>query len=147
MGIEKIYLEGAGVKVTSARFVNYGTTYPIRGITSISTSTNERKPFFGIMTIGLTGLIGLSLFSVGIARIFPQFSAIISVSGLILFGVACFMAWGRESTYLYLVIFRTAGGDGDSFFTTDKAFRDAVFEALNNAVSHRVSCCQFSTTP
>ncbi len=126
--MEKIFFEQGSIKVTNSRFINGTTTYPISGITSIVASAKEPSYSSAVWVafVGVLFLIG------GIVPPVAWGSIVFAVVLLVLaFGIA------RTKKVQYLIVFGTAGGDKDGLVTEDKAARDTVLQALNDAVAHR----------
>jgi len=126
--MEKIFFETGALKVTSTRFINGSTTYPINGVTSISSGEKEQS----YANAGWAGFIGILFFIGGVVTPFSLGSTIF---GILLLGAAFLIVKSIKPEYV--ITFGTAGGDKDGLVTKDKVFRDAVLKALNDAVSHR----------
>lgn len=116
---EKVFLDEKGVKVTNARFVTFGRTQALSGITSVSTL--EKKP----------------------SRLFPIILIIVGallIAGSPLFGIIL-MALGILWLYLqkktYIVQLESASGVSDALESKDSDFIFRVVDALNAAIVAR----------
>ena len=126
--MEKVFFEHGSVKLTNTRFINGTTTYPITGITSVV--SGEKEPSYSnAVWMGVFGAFSL------IGGLVPPTSW-----GWLVFGVILLiLSYGifKTKKIQYAIIFGTAGGDKDGLLTEDRAYRESVLKALNDAISYR----------
>ena len=119
---EHVFLKEKGVTVTNARFITYGKTQVLAGITSVDCLVRTPSRFWPIILI----LIGLVLiFAVG-SGLFM---------GLISAGLGIF--WLAMQKSVYIVQLESASGKVDALESKDKEFIFRVVDALNNAIVAR----------
>jgi len=117
---ETVFYDDRGVTVTNARFIVYGRTYAMSGVTSVSTHAVDpsRK---GPLILGLVGLV-------------------CSLAGKWLVGiplVALAIFWWTRQKPTLTILLSTAAGEVQAVSSQDAGFIFAVEEALNNAIIHR----------
>ncbi|MBK7212103.1 MAG: QacE [Bacteroidales bacterium] len=118
MAEEKVFLDEKGVKVTSARFITFGKTHSMSGVTAVSSyiiKPNRKQPI-------ILAVIGL------IITIF-HWSGLILVAGAVAF-------WIMQKNK-YTVSLSSASGSEDALTDLDKDFILRVVDALNDAIVHR----------
>lgn len=116
---EQVFFDERGVKVTNARFITFGKTQTLAGITSVSSFIEKPKRTLPIVL----GIIGLICFS---------FSYILAII-LIIAAVAIWVIQKPE----YIVRLESASGSVDALKDKDSGFIDKVINALNDAIVHR----------
>ena len=119
MAEEKVFFESGDVKVTSSRFITYGKTQALAGITAVSShyqSPNRMGPI-------ILGIVGLVCFA------FSWLVAIILIALAVLW-------WVMQKT-VYFVRLESASGAADALSSNDKDFIFQVVDALNDAIVHR----------
>lgn len=120
---EKIFFNQGDVSVSNARFIVYGQTYAMNGVTSVKQGVENPSRLGPIVValIGLGFLVGGSFKTVVIA--------FIAIGLAILF-------WRSQSPD-YSVVLNTASGEKQALVSKDKKFIDGVIEALNQSIIHR----------
>ncbi len=119
MAEEKVFFENRGVKVTNSRFITFGKTHSLSGITAVSSqyiSPSRKWPI-------ILGVIGLALFA------WKWFLA------LIIIALAVF--WWISQKTIYQVVLSSASGESDALSDKDQGFILNVVDALNEAIVHR----------
>ncbi len=119
MSEEKVFFENADVKVTSARFVTFGKTQALSGITAVSSHYISPKRTLPIVL----GVVGLICFS---------FSWVLAVLLIVL----AVVWWVLQKTD-YFVRLESASGITDAFTSKDQELINKIVEALNDAIIHR----------
>jgi len=117
---ETVFYDDKGVTVTNSRFIVYGRTYAMSGVTSVGTHAigPSRK---GPIILGIVGLVA-SLGGKWIA-------------GIPLVALSIFW-WTRQKPTLTILL-SSASGEVEAVRSQDAGFIFGVEEALNNAIIHR----------
>ena len=116
---EKVFFESGDVKVTSARFITYGKTQALSGITSVSSHYVKPNRMWPII-LGVVGAICLA------------FNWIVAI----LF-IALAAYWWISQKTIYFVRLESASGTADALSSKDRDFIFKVVDALNDAIIHR----------
>ncbi|MDU1891004.1 MAG: DUF6232 family protein [Dysgonomonas sp.] len=119
MAEEKVFFDAGDVKVTSSRFMTFGKTQALAGITAVSThyvSPSRLGPI-------ILGVVGLLCFA------FSWVVGLILVVGAVL--------WWISQKTVYIVRLESASGVTDALSSKDKDFVFQVSDALNEAIVHR----------
>jgi len=119
MAEETVFFEEGDVKVTNARFLTYGKTHSMNGITSVSKfrfPPNRKGPI-------ILAIVGL------LAFIFKWYIAVIILA-------LAAVWWFTQKTY-YSVQLSSASGDADALRSANEEYIDRVVTALNDAIVHR----------
>jgi len=119
MAEEKVFFEDGNVKVTNARFMTYGKTHSMSGVTSVTSiviNPDRKGPL-------IVAVIGLLCF------IFKWYLAVIVLAAAV--------AWWVMQKKKYAVLLNSASGDQEALSSTDSSFIDKVVTALNDAIVHR----------
>jgi hypothetical protein len=119
MAEEKIFLDEKGVKVTSARFITFGKTHSMSGVTAVSSfviNPNRKGPI-------ILAVVGLLAFFIG------------WIYAIIIIGLAA--AWWFTQKKKYVVSLSSASGSEDALTNLDQNFIFRVVDALNEAIVHR----------
>jgi hypothetical protein len=119
MSDEKVFFEDRDVTVTSSRFLTFGKTQALSGITSVSSyvqKPNRKLPI-------ILAIVGLICF---------YFSWIIAV--LVIAAAAVWMYF--QKTY-YTIQLESASGTTDALTDTDNDFIFKVVDAINEAIVYR----------
>ncbi len=119
MSEEKVFFEDRDVTVTSSRFITFGKTQALSGITAVSSYVQKPNRIPPIVVAG----VGLICFY------FSWFLALILIA-------AAAVWWFLQKTY-YIVQLESASGTNDALSDTDKTFIFSVVDALNEAIVHR----------
>jgi len=119
MAEEKVFFEAGDVKVTSSRFITFGKTQALSGITSVSTHYISPSRV-GPIVLAVVGLICFA---------FSWIVAIILVAAAVL--------WWISQKTIYFVRLESAAGTTDALSSKDKDFIFQVADALNDAIVHR----------
>lgn len=116
---EQIFLEERNVKVTNARFITFGKTQALGGITSVSTLVRNPKrlgPIIiiiaGMLTIAMSTAIGIIVIALGIL-------------------------WLISQKKVYIIQLESASGAANALESKDKGFVFRVSDALNDAIVSR----------
>lgn len=120
---EQNYFDQGSVRVTSARFVVNGTTYPINSIASVRASESKPIPLTAIILI----MIGFGILLGGQASLL-FFGALAIGLGIL---------WIVKKAKVYSVVLRTSSGESQVLESKDKAHVLSVVEALNTAIVAR----------
>ena len=120
---EKVFLEEAGIKVTSARFITPEKTFALSGVTSIGQGRIDPS-YKGPLIAGAIGLLVL-LAADGAAKII----------GLAVLALAVWMFTQLKPTHTILV--NTASSEATAWSSKDGATVGRVVAALNDAIIHR----------
>jgi hypothetical protein len=116
---EHTLLAEQGIIVSTARFVVGTTTYPLAGITAVSTSAIKPKYLLPLILI----LFGLPLLPAKAPLGLP----------LLLAGIAIIVLSKKR----FVVRMATAGGQVDALASKDRAYIERVVSALNTAIIQR----------
>ena len=116
---EKVFFEEGDVKVTSSRFLTYGKTQTLSGITSVSSF--EQKPSRKYPII--LGIVGLICFT------FSWLVAVILVALAVLW-------WISQKTD-YIVRLESSSGTTDALTSKNQDFIFKVGDAMNEAIVYR----------
>lgn len=119
MAEEKVFLDSGGVKVTSSRFITFGKTQALAGITAVS-SHYESPKRTGPIVLAIIGLICFA---------FKWWLAIILIALAVL--------WWMSQKTIYFIRLESASGASDALSSKDKDFIFQVVDALNDAIVHR----------
>lgn len=119
MAAETVFLEESGVKVTNARFVVFGKTHALSGITSVSSYkiSPSRK---GPIVLILLGILSAAM-----------------IKGYAIIFIALGIVWWIMQKNTYKVHMESASGSFDALDSKDEDFIDRVVNALNDAIIHR----------
>jgi hypothetical protein len=119
MAEETVFFEEGNVKVTNARFLTFGKTHSMNGITSVTKYqiTPSRK---GPIIVAVIGLL---------AFIFKWYIAVIILAAAV--------AWFISQKKKYSVQLSSASGDNEALTSTNEEYIDKVVAALNDAIVHR----------
>jgi ABC-type uncharacterized transport system permease subunit len=120
MSEEKVFFENGDVKVTSARFVTFGKTQALSGITAVSSHYVSPKR---------TGPIVLAV--VGLLCLFAEQY----ILALVLIALA--VVWWIMQKTVYFVRLESASGTSDAFSSKDQDLIFKIVDALNEAIIHR----------
>lgn len=118
MAEEKVFLDERGVKVTNARFLTFGKTHSMAGVTAVSSfiiKPNRKQP--------------LILAAIGIIVAIFHWSGFIVIGGAVAF-------WFLQKPK-YTVSLSSASGNDDALTDPDKDFIFRVVDALNEAIVYR----------
>lgn len=119
MSEEKVFFEDGDVKVTSSRFLTFGKTQTLSGITSVSSYVQNPDRKWPI----ILAVVGALCF---------YFSWVIAV---IL--IAAAVAWLYFQKTYYTVQLESSSGVTDALTDTNKEYIFKVIDALNEAIVHR----------
>lgn len=119
---EHVFLQEKGVTVTNTRFITYGKTQVLSGITSVDCLVRTPNRFWPIILIIL-----------GLVLIFAVGNGIFM--GLISAGLGVF--WLVMQKSVYIVQLESASGKANALESKDKNFIFRVVDALNNAIVAR----------
>jgi len=119
MSDEKVFFEDRDVTVTASRFLTYGKTQALSGITAVSSFVQKpnREPPIILAVVGL------------ICFYFSWFIAVLIIAAAVAW-------WFFQKTY-YIVQLESASGTSDALTDTDQDFILKVVDALNEAIVHR----------
>lgn len=120
---EKVYFEQGGVRVTNARFVVRGATYPIQSIASVRATESKPIPLTAIILV----LVGLGFCLGGDATWFMA-GPVAIVLGVV---------WIVKKSKVYAVELQTSSGASQVLESKDKAQVLAIVEALNQSIIDR----------
>lgn len=116
---EKIFLEEGGVKVTNTRFITFGKTQALGGITSVSTLVRNPKRM-GPIVVAIIGM------------------ALVAMSPLIGFAIiALGVVWFILQKKVYIIHLESASGASDALESKDQDYIFRVADALNAAIIAR----------
>ena len=119
MSEEKVFYDNRGIKVTNSRFLTYGTTTSMSGITSVTKYIHKPSRKGPIILF----VVGLILFAwqwyIGAA------------------GVALAVIWWMSQKPEFSIRLATASGESEALVDKDEKFIDDVVTALNDAIVHR----------
>lgn len=116
---ERIFLDEGGVKVTNARFVTFGKTQALSGITSVSTLVRKPSRFWPIVLI--------------IAGMFTVTAS--PVLGFLM--IALGILWLVMQKNVYIVQLESASGVSNALESKNEEFIFRVVDALNDAIIAR----------
>lgn len=116
---EQIFWDESGVKVTNARFITYGKTQALAGITSVSTLVKNPNRLWPIILIILGGIFA--------------FNGEIALGILALIGIV----WLIFQKSTYYVRLENASGTSNALESKDNDFIFRVVDALNDAIVAR----------
>jgi len=118
MAEEKVFFDEQGVKVTNARFVTFGKTHSMSGVTAVSAYVinPNRKPPIILAVVGI------------IIVIFHWMGA------LLIAGAA---AWWFLQKKNYSVVLSSASGNEDALTDKNEDFIQRAVTALNDAIVYR----------
>jgi hypothetical protein len=119
MAEEKIFLDERGVKVTNARFITFGKTHSMSGVTAVSSyiiNPNRKGPI-------IVAILGLLAFFIG------------WLYAIIIIGLA--VAWWFMQKHKYTVVLSSASGNEDALTDLDQNFIFRVVDALNESIVYR----------
>lgn len=119
MAEEKVFFESGDVKVTSSRFITFGKTQALGGITAVSSHYISPKRM-GPIIVGIVGLICFA---------FSWIVAVIVIAAAVL--------WWISQKTIYFVRLESASGATDALSSKDREFIMQVVDALNDAIVHR----------
>jgi hypothetical protein len=118
MAEEKVFFDEQGVKVTNARFVTFGKTHSMSGVTAVSSyinKPNRKQPII--------------LAVVGIIIVIFHWSGAIFIAGAI--------AWWFIQKNTYSVVLSSASGNEDALTDKNEDFIQRAVTALNDAIVFR----------
>ena len=119
MAEEKVFFEQGDIKVTNSRFMTYGTTHSMSGVTSV-TQLIFKPNRIGPIIVAAVGLL---------CFIFSWWIAIIVLAAAVVW-------WFMQKTR-YAVQMSSASGDQEALSSTDGELINKVVAALNDAIVHR----------
>lgn len=125
---ETIYYQDTSVTVSNKRAILGGNTYPVRNITSVSMGNVAPGGTALIMILIIAGLI-LAFVGFGLAQ-FGSYLILGVGIALIVAGLAI-MVINRPS---YAVRIGSASGETNALVSKEKAYIQAVVDALNRAI-------------
>lgn len=111
-----VFLDEGGVKVTKTRFITFGKTQALGGITSVSTLVRNPKRLGPIILI----LIGMALVAMA-----PPVGFLAIVLGVV---------WLILQKKIYIIQLESASGVSDALESKDRDFIFRVADALNDAI-------------
>jgi hypothetical protein len=119
---EKVFFDQGDVSVSNARFMVYGQTYAMNGVTSVKRAV--KHPFrLGPIVLGFFGLAHL----------------LISMKTLpvvvIILALAAF--WWKRQKSEWFVVLNSASGETQALTSKNSSYIDDVISALNNSIIHR----------
>jgi hypothetical protein len=129
MSEQTFYQDQHGVTVTNTRFVVGPQMYPIRGITSVSSSDKTHPPQRGFEVI--LAMLGLLLALFGLAG---KSLGIVAV-GIVMFAGAKWSAARKKWRHEHSVLIQTGGMQQAALVTEDKERRDKILAALHSATA------------
>jgi len=118
MAEEKVFLDEKGVKVTNARFITFGKTHSMAGVTAVSSyiiKPNRKRP----LIVALVGVI-IAIF---------HWSGFIFIAGAVAY-------WFLQKNN-YTLTLSSASGSDDALTDPDKDFILRVVDAVNEAIVFR----------
>ncbi len=116
---EKTFYNNNGVTVTNARFIVFGQTYAMSGVTSVKTWRSMSRA--GPIVLGIVGVMAL-------------------ISGAWYVGIpliAIAIYWWTQQKPTLSVVLSSSSGEVRALSSQDAPYIQAVVEALNNAIIHR----------
>ncbi len=119
MAEEKVFYDGGNVKVTNSRFLTYGTTTSMSGVTSVSKYAHHPSRKGPI----ILAIIGLILFA------WQWFIALIVIAAAV--------AWWMSQKVTYSIQLASASGQTEALNSKDESLVDQIIEALNEAIVYR----------
>lgn len=119
---EHVFLQEKGVTVTNARFITYGKTQALAGITSVDCLVRSPNRWGPIILV----ILGIIFFFGGGNSIFAG-----------IFWVALGVFWWSRQKGTYIVQLESASGRSNALESKDKEFIFRVVDALNNAIVAR----------
>jgi hypothetical protein len=122
---EQTLLAERGCVVSSARFVVFGTTYPIAGLSSVRAM---------VCPVDRSGTIRLILVGAALLLL-SSFSAVLGALGLLLVAFGLYR-WSKARP-VFGVRIATAGCEVDALWSQDRDFIDRVTAALNQGIIQR----------
>lgn len=137
MAAEEVLFQQGHARVTTTKVQIGGTTYPLSGITSVSTKELRETPLpqlgllFGGTAFLLLALLILSNDAVPdkiLANLFGAAGVATMAIGLI---------WLRSLGARYAVVLGTAGSERAALVTRDQTFATAVRDAVEQAITRR----------
>lgn len=114
---ENALLSEGGVLITATRAVFGSTSYVVRNLTSVRSSSKKDPATAALIAL----VIGFSVLAVN-----PIF-------GVPILAIGAYAMWKRKTTYE--VVLATAGGDSVAFKSGDEAQVRRIISALNSAIS------------
>jgi len=136
---ETTYYDRAGVKITNARAVMGGNTYPMTNITSVGMGTEPASRVVAFLLVGLGVIAGLwaAVQMYGEAMfdqpINPPIVLLVITALLIGLGLLSF----RTSKDKFFVKLGAAGGEQRAYSSPDKAEIESIVAAFNEAIVKR----------
>lgn len=119
MAEEKVFYDEGNVKVTNSRFLTYGTTTSMSGVTSVSKHAahpSRKGPI-------ILAIVGLILFA------WQWFIALIVIAAAV--------AWWMSQKTTYSIRLASASGESEALNSCDESLIDKIIEALNEAIVYR----------
>lgn len=116
---EQIFFDEGGVKVTNARFVTFGKTQALSGITSVSTLVRKPSRFGPVLLI----IIGMCTVAAS-----PVFGFLMIALGIL---------WLMSQKSVYIVQLESASGVSNALESKNQDFIFRVVDALNDAIVAR----------
>lgn len=130
---ETTYYDEGGVKITSARAVLGGTTYPLSNISSVGIaqqSPNILVPLFvfglGVLS-GILGLLGL------VTNVWVGISGFVFAAIFMALAVLIFVVMRPR----YFVRIASTGGERDALSSPDRPQVEKIVASLNEAIVRR----------
>lgn len=131
--VEQVLLQGGSVTITTARFVVGATSYPLRGITSVTAVKLPRE----LTTVKLLAFFGVVLLVVVLSANADRDAVTQAITAMICAGplFALALVFFRRAKSEYVVRITTASGAVDAVRLNDLAATQSVVSTLNRALA------------
>jgi hypothetical protein len=131
--VERVLLQGGSVSITTARFVVGATSYPLRGITSVTAIQLPKKHSWAkVLFVGGALMLAFCMSANSGRDTFAQvFTALLCAGPFVALGV---FAVRKEKT-TYVVQITTASGQVDAVQYNDLAVTQQIVGTLNQALA------------
>jgi hypothetical protein len=122
---EKVYYSDGAITVTSTRAVLGSKTYAMANITSVSLGENQQAAGCGcaLLVVGIFFALGL----------FSADTAVIGLIGLAMLAIGVVLMKQKS----YVVRIGSASGEANALDNKDRAYIQAIVEAVNQAIIDR----------
>ena len=131
--VEQVLLQGGSVTITTARFIVGATSYPLRGITSVTAVKLPRE----LTTVKWVAFFGVVLLVVVLSANADRDAVTQAITAMIcagpLFAIA--LVSFRRAKSEYVVRITTASGAVDAVRLNDLAATQSVVSTLNRALA------------
>lgn len=124
---EKVFFESENNKVTNARFITYGQTYALAGLTSVQMTKIPPRRFLSIFL----GFISAWMGAAGINGGDTTIGTVLLIIGALLF----LNAFRMKPTYSVVTV--SAGGAIQALSSKDFNLISNIVNAINDAIVHR----------